>query len=201
MYAVEPNAPNNPMVNISFVDCASTSNAGGGFQVYLGAYGQLAEGTLAPFSVRVKNMQITGGGRYGFGFGKLSAYGSVTVEDSVVQGTASSAVSIFHHSGLKSSTTFKNCRFIDTCGRSRADPDSYGRSCAPIALSLSRDVSSGGNVSFNECEIVDSAKRPWLIASPGFTDVSAMGMVVHNPHGCTTQNLKVPATCEPRNVD
>jgi hypothetical protein len=189
------------MVNISFIDCASTGNAGGGFQIYLGAYSNHAKGTPAPFSVLLKNMQITGGGRYGFGFGKLSARGSVTVEDSVVQGSSSSAVSIFHHGGLNSSTTFKNCRFIDTCGRSRADPDSYGRACAPIALSLSSDFNSGGNVSFSECEVVDNIKRPWLIASPGFTDVSATGMVVKNPHGCTTENLKVPATCEPRNVD
>ena len=170
------------MINISFIDCASTSNAGGGFQIYLGAYSHLAEGTPAPFSVRLKNMQIAGGGRYGFGFGKLSARGSVTVEDSVVQGSSSSAVSIFRHGGgLNSSTTFKNCRFVDTCGRSRADPDSYGRACAPIALSLSSDFSSGGNVSFSDCEVVDDIKRPWLIASPGFTNVSATGMVVKNP--------------------
>eukprot|EP01044_Picomonas_judraskeda_P039225 COSAG03_NODE_18694_length_350_cov_0.784861_1_plen_75_part_01 len=75
------------MVNISFIDCASTGNAGGGFQIYLGAYSNHAKGTPAPFSVLLKNMQITGGGRYGFGFGKLSARGSVTVEDSVVQGS------------------------------------------------------------------------------------------------------------------
>lgn len=188
------------MVNISFIDCASTGNAGGGFQIYLGAYGHLAEGTPAVFSVRLKNMQITGGGRYGFGFGKLSAQGSVTVEDSVVQGSASSAVSIFHHSGLNGSAKFTNCHFVDTCGTSRADPDSYGRFCAPIALSLSPGVNSGGNVTFSSCQVEDKTKRPWLIASPGFTDVSATEMVVKNPYGCTTKNLEVPTTCESHKI-
>lgn len=194
---LEPDCPHDHMVNISFIDCTSTRNAGGGFQLYFGAYSHANEGTPAPFSVRLKNMQITGGGRYGFGFGGEgnSSHGTVSVEDSVVQGPASSAVSIFRHSG-RSFAKFTNCRFIDSCGTTRADPDSYGRSCAPIALSLSRGVTSGGNVSFSNCQVVDSTKRPWLIASPGFAGVTATGMVVKNPHGCTTENLKVPATCE-----
>jgi hypothetical protein len=54
-----------------------------------------------------------------------------------------------------------------------------------------------GNVSFTSCEIDDSVARPWLSATPGFTDVSATAMTVRNPHGCTTAGLVVPAKCEP----
>ena len=35
---LEPDFPYEDMINISFLDCASVGNAGGGFQVYLGTY-------------------------------------------------------------------------------------------------------------------------------------------------------------------
>ena len=42
----------------------------------------------------------------------------------------------------------------------------------------------------------DEFARPWLAASPGFEAVTATGMVVRNPHGCTTSGLTLLAKCE-----
>jgi hypothetical protein len=185
---LEPDHPSEDMTNVTFKDCSCVGNAGGGFQIYLGAYNASAR----PFSVGIKNMQITGGGSFGFGFGGIShdVRGGVAVEDSVVQGTPNSPVMIFRHKGRSSSANFTNCRFLDSCGSKPT--------CAPINLNLSPGVTSGGNISFTNCEVVDSIKRPWLAASPGFTDVTATGMVVKNPNGCTIDGngLKVHATCE-----
>jgi hypothetical protein len=65
---LEPDYPHEGMVNITFTDCSCVGNAGGGFQIYLGTYNASAE----PYSVSLTNMQINGGGAFGFGFGGLS---------------------------------------------------------------------------------------------------------------------------------
>jgi hypothetical protein len=183
---LEPDTPAEDIINVTFTDCASVGNAGGGFQIYLGAYNVSAR----PFSVTLKNVQITGGGQFGFGFGGISqgVRGTITVEDSSVQGVPGSAVEFFRHKGLQSSASFTNCRFLDSCGSKPT--------CSPIYLQLSPGVATGGNVSFADCVVVDDVKRPWLTATPGYTDVTATGMVVQNPNGCTTENLKLPATCK-----
>ena len=54
-----------------------------------------------------------------------------------------------------------------------------------------------GNVNFTDCVVVDDVDRPWLDATPGFQHVSAKGLMVRNPNGCTTSGLTLPvAQCE-----
>lgn len=183
---LEPDFPHEGMTNISFKDCSLPGNAGGGFQIYLGTYNASAK----PFSVRLTNMQITGGGSFGFGFGGLAegVRGAVTVSDSVVQGVPSSPVLIFRRKGLSNSASFQNCRFIDSCGTKPT--------CAPIALDMNPGINTSiGNISFTDCQVEDAVDRPWLRATPGFSAVITTRMRVTNPHGCTTEGLKLPVQC------
>jgi hypothetical protein len=181
------------MINVSFTDCACVGNAGGGFQVYLGTYNASAK----PFSVLLTNMQLNGGGSFGFGFGGIhdGVLGSIVVRDSIVDSSPGSAVLIFRQKGITSSATFKRCKFTGSCGTvPSCSPISLAMTLAPGATKLA--PGTAGNVTFEDCILVDAIDRPFLDATPGFADVTATNLVVQNPHGCTSAGLKIPAQCQ-----
>ena len=127
---LEPNHPANQLTNVTFTDCTSFGNRGGGLSGYLAHL----NASTVPISITAVNWTSSNGDMWGFAFGALEhgLRGHISVIDSVATDTYNSGVYIFDKAD-SNLVSFKNCRFnlhagpstrIRThCGRFRSQPE------------------------------------------------------------------------------
>lgn len=133
-----------------------------------------------PFSVSLQNFTILGGEInsasgpnfvHGSGFAvggvRAGVAGTLTISDSVVDGTAKSAVQIWDKS-LSSTISFDRCVFKNSCGEENHTP-----TCAPFDIFGSFDGTPPsqwcdfdvGGLTFSASTLLDTVERPFFRAS------------------------------------
>jgi hypothetical protein len=152
---LEPNAPEERLVNCVIRNCVAENNAGGGFFVYLRPLGAQSPNV----SVRFEDCVVRGSGAFGLGVGAVKADGpggTVEFANVTVEGTDGPGAYIYDKSAERVRVRFVRCIWKNVARK-------YGH---PIELFLRRPqlTTTFGGVDFDDCVIVDDRDRPFLVA-------------------------------------
>jgi hypothetical protein len=194
---LEPNHAKQQLTNVTFKDCTSFNNSAG-----LAGYFKHLNGSSVPISITVINW-TSYNNVFGAHFGamELGLRGQIIVVDSLFTDHYDSGVYIIDKAVPDSTIVFRRCR-IDGAAQSNY---SMTHELSPVQITARNASAFGkvGNVTFDQCEVADSANRCWL-GTHGATVESIRGsVIVHNPHlkacgrGCLGlgSHMDVAVTC------
>ena len=111
--------------------------------------------------------------------------GTIDVFGSHIKDVAKTGIAVFDKTVRESTVRVRHCKLEKTATR--------GAGFFPFAVSAQRWATvrhfAVGNVSFEDCDVFDTADRPFLQAwNPAAqdADVELTNLRVHNPYGCRT---------------
>jgi hypothetical protein len=191
---LEPNGPDERLVNCVIRNCVMENNAGPGILIYLAGLSRrsqpvsiLFENCLVRMRESADKAALPGGGGLVIGAIKEDGpEGEIEFRNCVVEDTGQAGVSIFDKSPESARLRFVNCSWKNPW---RSEVEKREPFHAPILLhvrrvNLSRMI---GGIEFVDCAVYDTVDRPVLVVrqgeeSLGVRDIRGQ-IVVHNPHG------------------
>ena len=200
---LEPDYPQQNFKNVSFNDCISKDNVGGGFTV---AFARLNASSNA-VSVAVRNLTIDGGHSEGLIISGVrpGVHGTINVSDSLIQNNWGGS-GIYDKASDGAPVRISRCRFendgshLTAPGMSHVPLDVYG---SGDYHGDNRSYDCGG-VTFEEVTVVDKHDRPFLtgdVPKPRIVRGVHGNIAVSNPFGCNTsflpsaQEVDITVTC------
>jgi len=191
---LEPNGPEERLVNCVIRNCVMENNAGPGILIYLAGLNRhsqplsiLFENCLVRMSKSADKATLPGGGGLVVGAIKEDGpEGEIVFRNCVVENTGQAGVNIFDKSPDRVSLRFVNCSWKDPW---RSETEKWEPLHAPILLhvrrvSLARMI---GGIEFVDCAVYDTANRPVLVVRQGTESLGVRDVrgriAVHNPHG------------------
>lgn len=152
---LEPNGPEERLVDCVIRNCVAENNAGGGFFVYLKALSSESP----DISVRFEDCLVRGSGASGLAVGAVKADGpggSIEFTNVSVEGTAGPGALVYDKSAERARVRFVRCTWKNVATK-------QGH---PLEISLRRPqlTTTFGGVDFDDCVIVDERDRPFLVA-------------------------------------
>ncbi|NUQ66260.1 MAG: right-handed parallel beta-helix repeat-containing protein [Pirellulales bacterium] len=175
---LEPNAPEERLVNCLVRGCVAENNAGGGFFVYLKPLSSLSPDV----SVRFEDCVVRGSGGFGLGVGAVKGDGpggTIEFANMTVEGTDGPGAYVYDKSAERTRVRFVRCTWKNVARK-------QGH---PVELYLRRPqlTTTLGGVDFDDCTIIDDRDRPFLAAAEkesdfGVTDIKG-SVHVDSPAG------------------
>jgi len=152
---LEPDAPEERLVNCVIRNCVAENNAGGGFFVYLKP---LSSQSL-DVSVRFENCVVRGSGAFGLGVGAVKTDGpggTVEFANTTVEGTDGPGAYVYDKSAERMRVRFVRCTWKNVARKEGH----------PLELALRRPqlTTTYGGIDLDDCTIVDDRDRPLLVA-------------------------------------
>jgi len=181
----EPNKPDERLENCIVRNCRMADNTGAGILVYL----KPLTHETAPVSILFERCFVQNGKGMGIGVGAISddgPKGTIEFRDCVVEGSPEGGLYLYDKSPSSARVRFVNCVWKDV-----GIPGRPGKR-TPLLLHRRRETiaKSIGGVDFDDCYVVDDAKRPVLALDRGkgvtLADVQG-ALYVRNPEGARTQ--------------
>ncbi|MBN2309343.1 MAG: right-handed parallel beta-helix repeat-containing protein [Candidatus Hydrogenedentes bacterium] len=182
---LEPNRPEEKLVNCVIRNCVMADNAGAGILVYVKNLSRTSD----PVSVLFERCLVRGGRDAGIAVGALKddgPQGVIEFRDCTVENTAKAGLYVYDKSCLGAGLRFVNCHWRNTWAAADVEHDGPR---IPLMLALRRPqlVEHLGGLTFVDCSVYDSVDRPAFLVEE---DESALGVTdltgviwVANPHG------------------
>jgi hyaluronoglucosaminidase len=200
---LEPDYPQQNFRNISFNDCVSKDNVGGGFTI---AFARLNASSNA-VSVAVHNLTIDGGHSEGLIISGVrpGVRGTINVSDSLIQNCWGGS-GVYDKASDGAPVRISRCRFendgshLSAPGMSHVPLDVYG---SGDYHGDNRSYDCGG-LTFEDVTVIDKFDRPFLtgdVRKPRIVRGVHGNIAVSNPFGCNTsflssaQEVDVTVTC------
>lgn len=150
---LEPDEPEDRLVNCVIRRCVSAGNAGGGLLVYL----KPLTATSADVSVRFEDCHVSHCD-FGLGVGAVGddgPGGQIEFAGIEVHNTTGPGVLVFDKSAKRAAVRLFNCQAIDTAQKEGSPIDFH--------LSRSQLTTAPGGITLAQCRIVDQQDRPFLV--------------------------------------
>lgn len=184
---LEPNSPNEKLVNVVVRNCIMENNDGAGMLVYLKPLTRESE----PVSILFENCHVRNGKDQGMAVGAIGENGVdglIEFRNCTVENTRNGGTYVYDKHPDRARVRFTNCKW-----RNVATNGSKRNPGAPILLSLQREslTKIHGGIEFDDCAVFDDRDRPCLVAEedqgePGIQRVSG-SLYVANPNGARAE--------------
>lgn len=182
---LEPNSPNEKLVNCVIRNCAMEANEGAGILLYLKPLSNESD----PVSVLFENCHVRSGKDAGIGVGALGDSGPggvIEFRGCTIENTGKAGLYAYDKSPDAARVRFVECRWQNTWAGAGAEQDTTR---APLMLHVRRTeiAKSIGGFEFKDCVVHDTGDRAALLVEEGPEGLGARDLsgriFVSNPHG------------------
>lgn len=191
---LEPNRPDERLVNIKVRNSIMRNNVGPGIMIHCALFVKTEAGDAAPISIEFENCLIQGGESNGIvvsAIGDDMPEGRIVFRNCTIENVSKLGVNVYGKASGRAHLLFENCTWAYNC----ADPKDDR---APIHFRLWPDTHAkrNGGVEFINCRVFDDRPRPAIDVD---TDEGAHGLfdihgdiTVFNSKGMRQTDWAVP---------